>query len=330
MQNSATVSNLPQRRSLRSRFGDLGPTYGALFALILLLVGNAIFTPNFATVSNLWNVLQLVSTTVLVAVGMTMVIATRGIDLSVGSVMAIASAVAAVSLGSGVGLAILLALLVACGVGALNGVLISGFRIQPIIVTLATLITGRGVAQVISNGGQLIPFSNPTFEYLGKGFIGPVPVQVVIMVLVVAAAIFVMRATSFGRYVVAVGGNEAAARLAGVKVHRTKIAVYALSGLLAGLAGLIETARLGASDAQKVGLYIELDAIAAVVVGGTPLTGGRATIVGTLIGALIMQVITTSFNMGPFGLNPLPYSWGLVFKAAIILFAVYIQRPKLA
>jgi simple sugar transport system permease protein/ribose transport system permease protein len=150
------------------------------------------------------------------------------------------------------------------------------------------------------------------------------------MLAVVAAGILIMQATSFGRYILAVGGNEAAARLAGIKVHRTKVAVYALSGLLAGLAGLIETARLGASDAQKVGLYIELDAIAAVVVGGTALTGGRATIVGTLIGALIMQVITTSFNMGPFGLNPLPYSWGLVFKAAIILLAVYVQRPKLA
>jgi ribose/xylose/arabinose/galactoside ABC-type transport system permease subunit len=329
MENTATVSAAPRSRSLMSRLADFGPTYGALLALVLLVVANAIFTPYFATLSNLWNVLQLVSTTVLVAVGMTIVIATGGIDLSVGSVMAIASAAAAVSFGRGTAFAILFALFIACGVGAFNGALISGFRIQPIIVTLATLITGRGVAQVISNGGQLIPFSNPAFEYLGKGYIGPVPVQVVMMLAVVAAGIFAMRATSFGRYVFAIGSNEAAARLAGVKVRRTKIAVYALSGLLAGLAGLIETARLGASDAQKVGLYIELDAIAAVVVGGTALSGGRATIIGTLIGALTMQVITTSFNMGPFGLNPLPYSWGLVFKAAIIVLAVYIQRAKL-
>lgn len=328
MENTATVSPPHQSRSIATRLGSVGPTYGALFALLLLIISNAIFTPNFATISNLSNVLQLVSTTVLVAVGMTIVIATRGIDLSVGSVMAIASAAAAVSLGRGVAFAILFALVIACGVGAFNGVLISAFRIQPIIVTLATLITGRGVAQVISNGGQLIPFSNPSFEYLGKGYVGGIPVQVLIMLAAVAAGIFIMRATSFGRYILAVGGNEAAARLAGVKVLRTKIAVYALSGGLAGLAGLIETARLGASDAQKTGLYIELDAIAAVVVGGTALSGGRATIVGTLIGALTMQVITTSFNMGPFGLSPLPYSWGLVFKAAIILFAVYIQRPK--
>ena len=309
----------------RAGLADYAPTYGALAALVLLFVANAVATPHFLDVNNFRNILLQVAPTVLVAVGMTYVIATGGIDLSVGSIMAVASAVAAVSLGRGVGVAILLALAAALVVGTLNGALISGFRIQPIIVTLASLITARGVAQVISNGGQLIPFDNPRFAWLGQGQVGPVPVQVALMALVVAAAIFVMRATAFGRYVAAVGGNEAAARLAGVRVHRTKIMVYALSGLLAGLAGLIETARLGASDAQKVGVNIELDAIAAVVVGGTPLTGGRATVVGTLVGALIMQLITTSFNM-----NGISFAWSLAIKAAIIIVAVYIQRPKVA
>jgi ribose/xylose/arabinose/galactoside ABC-type transport system permease subunit len=309
----------------RSRIADYAPTYGALAALILLLIFNSIFTTNFLDVNNFRNILLQVAPTMLVAVGMTMVIATGGIDLSVGSVMAIASAVAATSLDYGAGVAILLALVVAAFVGAFNGTLISVFRIQPIIVTLAVLISGRGIAQVLSNGGQLIPFSNSSFEYLGKGIIAGVPVQVIVMVLVVALAVFLMRATAFGRYVLAVGGNEAAARLAGIKTHRTKITVYALSGLLAGLAGLVETARLGASDAQKVGLNIELDAIAATVVGGTALTGGRATVLGTLVGALIMQVITTSFNMRGYSV-----SWGFVIKAVIILIAVYIQRPKVA
>jgi ribose/xylose/arabinose/galactoside ABC-type transport system permease subunit len=309
----------------KSGLADYAPTYGAAAALVLLLVANMIFTPNFADVNNFRNILLQVAPTVLVAIGMTLVIATGGIDLSVGSVMAIAAAMAAVNLSLGVGVAVLLALLVSVAAGAFNGTLISVFRIQPIIVTLALLISGRGVAQVISRGGQLIEFDNPTFSYLGKGYIGPFPVQVIVMFVVVAAAIFVMRMSAFGRYVTAVGGNEAAARLSGVKVHRTKIAVYAVSGLLAGLAGLIETARLGASDAQKVGLNIELDAIAATVVGGTPLTGGRATIIGTLIGALIMQVITTSINMKGYS-----YAWSLVIKAAIILVAVYIQRPKVA
>jgi ribose/xylose/arabinose/galactoside ABC-type transport system permease subunit len=307
------------------RVADYAPTYGALAALVLLVIINSVFTPNFFDVNNFRNILLQVSPTVLVAVGMTIVISTGGIDLSVGSLMAIASAVAATTLDYGAGVAVLLALAAATAAGAFNGVLISGFRIQPIIVTLALLISGRGIAQVISNGGQLIPFSNASFEYLGKGVVAGVPVQVIVMAVVVGVAIFVMRATPFGRYVVAVGGNESAARLAGIKIHRTKIIVYALSGLLAGLAGLIETARLGASDAQKVGLNIELDAIAATVVGGTPLTGGRATVVGTLIGALIMQIITTGFVM-----NGISYSWSLVIKAAIIIVAVYIQRPKLA
>jgi ribose/xylose/arabinose/galactoside ABC-type transport system permease subunit len=307
------------------RIADYAPTYGALAALVLLLVVNSVFTPNFFDLNNFRNILLQVAPTVLVAVGMTLVISTGGIDLSVGSVMAIASAVAATSLDWGAGLAVLLALAATALVGAFSGALITGFRIQPIIVTLALLISGRGVAQVLSNGGQLIPFSNAPFEYLGKGVVAGVPVQVMVMALVVGVAVFVMRATPFGRYVVAVGGNEAASRLAGIRVHRTKIMVYALSGLLAGLAGLIETARLGASDAQKVGLNIELDAIAATVVGGTPLTGGRATVLGTLVGALIMQVITTGFVM-----NGISYAWSLVIKAAIIIIAVYIQRPKVA
>jgi simple sugar transport system permease protein/ribose transport system permease protein len=360
MAETTQPARAPDGPSTAARISAMGPTYGALFALIVLILVNAVATPNFATSSNFWNMLLQVSTTVLVAVGMTMVVATGGIDLSVGSVMAVASALAAMLLDQGVVIAVLAGLGAALAVGALNGFIISTFRIQPIIVTLALLITGRGLAQVMldipsvlsmlsmlfwsiplviaggdltmltstkltSRGGQLIPFSNPTFESLGKGYVGPFPAQVLIMILVLAAALFVTRATSFGRYVVAVGGNEAAARLVGVKTHRVKIAVYAVSGVLAGIAGLIDTARLGASDAAKVGLNIELDAIAAVVVGGTPLTGGRATIVGTVIGALIMQVITTSFNM-----RLIPFSWSLVLKAAIILAAVYIQRPKQA
>jgi ribose/xylose/arabinose/galactoside ABC-type transport system permease subunit len=309
-----------------ARLGALGPTYGALAALILLILANIIFTRNFWDINNFWNILLQVAPTMLVATGMTFVIATGGIDLSVGSVMAVAASIAAINLDNGILMAVLLALLVSAAIGAVNGTLISVFRIQPIIVTLAVLIAGRGIAQIPSEG-RLIEFKGhyPAFESLGTGYVGPVPVQVLVMIIIVAAAIFVMRATSFGRYVVAVGGNQAASHLAGVKVHRTKIAVYALSGLLAGLAGLIESARGGASDPSNVGINIELDAIAAVVIGGTALTGGRATIIGTVIGALIMQVITTSFNM-----QGIAFSWSLVIKAAIIIIAVYVQRPKVA
>ncbi len=306
------------------QIADYAPTYGALAALCLLIIANIVFTPNFADFDNFRNILVQVTPTMLVAIGMTFVIATGGIDLSVGSLMAIASAVAAVTLDYGAGAAILIGLLAAMAFGAVNGVLIAGFKIQPIIITLALLIAGRGIAQVISNGGQLIPFSNESFEYLGKGEIGGIPFQIILLVFIVALTIFFLRQTIFGRYIIAVGGNEEAARLSGVRVNWTKISVYAVSGLLAGIAGLIYTARLGASDASKVGESIELDAIAATVVGGTPLTGGRATIIGTVIGALIMQIITTSFNM-----NGIKFSYSLVIKAAIILLAVYIQRPKM-
>jgi ribose/xylose/arabinose/galactoside ABC-type transport system permease subunit len=314
----------PARRPVRRwRHGAPAPAYAAVGALVVLVLANALFTPNFATTSNLWNVLLQVSTVILTAVGMTLVIATGGIDLSVGSVMAVAGAVAAVLLPRGVVVAVLAALLVATLIGALNGVLIARLRVQPIVVTLATLIAGRGLAQVISNEGELVTIGDPAFAALGRGHVGPVPAQVLIALLVVAVALFLLRETPFGRYVLAVGGNSAAARLAGVPVRRTIVTVYAASGFLAGLAGLIVASRLGASDAAKIGLNMELDAIAAVVVGGTALSGGRATITGSVVGALIMQVIATSFNM-----LLVPYAWSLALKALIILIAVYLQRPR--
>jgi ribose/xylose/arabinose/galactoside ABC-type transport system permease subunit len=300
-----------------------GPTLGAVLALVALVVLNALFTPNFATAGNFWNILWQVSTVTLVAVGMTFVIATGGVDLSVGSVMAIAGALAATQLGFGLAGAGLIAMLGAVAVGALNGALIARDRIQPIVVTLATLIAGRGLAQVLSNDGQLVPIRDAAALAFGRGRVGPVPIPVIAAAVVVIVAWFVLRSTPFGRYVLAVGGNPAAARLAGVPVRRTIISVYALSGLLAGFAGLLEASRLGASDAAKIGLNVELDAIAAVVVGGTALTGGRATIMGTVVGALVMQVIATSFNM-----LLIPYAWSLVLKAAIIVVAVWFQRPK--
>jgi galactofuranose transport system permease protein len=310
--------------SLPSRGVLAGPTAGAVIALVLLILLNAVFTPNFATAANAVNILWQVSSVVLVAVGMTLVIATGGIDLSVGAVMAIAGAVVATQLGVGVGPAILLALLAALMVGLLNGTLIARGRIQAIVVTLATLIAGRGLAQVLSNDGQLVPVRDATLEALGRGRVGPIPIPVIIAALVVVLAVIALRSTPFGRYVLAAGGNAEAARLAGVPVRRTIITVYGVSALLAGLAGVLEASRLGASDAAKIGLNIELDAIAATVVGGTALTGGRATIIGTVIGALVMQVIATSFNM-----LLIPYAWSLVLKAAIIVVAVYFQRPKL-
>lgn len=323
MQGTAAIRMGAGARRLGGRWSALGPTGGAVLALVVLVVVNSIFTPNFATVGNFWNVLFQLSVTLLVAVGMTLVIATGGIDLSVGSVMAVSAAVAAVTLDRGLLFAVPAAFAVAMAVGLLNGTFVAYTRVQPIVVTLATLLAGRGLAQVINRGGALITIDEPGFLMLGRGHVGPVPMQVLIAAAVVALAILLLRATPFGRYVLASGGNPAAARLAGVPVSRTVVTVYVASAALAALAGLIEASRLGASAAARIGQNVELDAIAAVVVGGTLLSGGRATIAGTVVGALIMQVIATSFNM-----LLVPYAWALAFKAFIILFAVYLQRPR--
>ncbi len=298
------------------------PNFGAPAALLILYVANAIFTPRFATVSNTLNMLLQVSTTMIIAIGMTFVIASRGIDLTVGSTMALVSVIVALLINQGIFIAIPVALAGALLIGFLNGFLISRLSLEPLIATLAALIMWRGVAQVIGDG-QLVPFANPTFEAIGKGYLGAIPIQVVIALIVIAAAIFCIRFTLFGRHIVAVGGNEAAARLAGIRAFRVKYIVYIISALLAGLAGLIETARLSMGDPSKIGVNAEFDAIAAVVVGGTPFYGGRANVLGTVVGALIMQVISTSFNM-----LLIPFTWSLVLKSVIILFAVFLQRSR--
>lgn len=298
------------------------PANAAVGTLLLLITLNVLFTPHFATTSNVWNVLLQVATVVLVAIGMTFVIGSGGIDLSVGSVMALAGAIAAVTLGHGVLLAAGAAFAGATLVGILNGTLIARLRVQPIVVTLATLIACRGLAQVISHEGELVTIDDPSMLLLGRGHIGPVPVPVLVALVAVSGAVYLLRLTPFARYVLAVGGNREAARLAGVPVQGTLVTVYAMSAALAAVAGLVVAARLGASDAAKIGQNMELDAIAAVVVGGTALSGGRATVLGTIAGALIMQVIATSFNM-----LLVPYAWSLALKAAIILIAVYVQRP---
>lgn len=273
-----------------------------------------------------------VATIVIVGVGMTLVIATGGIDLSVGAVMAIAGQIAplifmgtiAQRYGLGVAntLAIIVPLIVAAAVGMFNGFMVSQLRFQPIIATLVVYIGGRGIAQVLTNG-YLQVFKNPDFQYIALGRPLGIPTQVYIMFVVVILAHLLLRRTSFGQYVLSIGGNERAAKLAGVPVNRVKTAVYVICGFLAGIAGLIVVAINSASDANLNGLNIELDAIAAVAVGGTPLSGGVATIWGTLLGALFIQLARfTLISVG------VPYEFALVVNAMIILAAVYLQRQR--
>jgi simple sugar transport system permease protein/ribose transport system permease protein len=325
------AADAPVRRTAGlGQLRALSQTYGALVALVLMLGYNILFTPNFLTPQTLNVNLQQVAPIVIVAVGMTLVIATGGIDLSVGSLMAIAGTLAPMIFLSqtaplnnsvvGTTLALIVPVLVAGFFGLFNGVLVTTFRIQPIIATLILFVGGRGIAQVLTNGA-IQSFRNPSFQYIGLGRPFGVSFQVLLMLVIVVLAVWAMRVTTFGRYVLAIGGNEAAARLAGVPVDRVKRSVYVLSGLLAGLAGLIVIAINSSSDANRVGINMELDAIAAVAVGGTPLTGGRATIGGTLLGALVIQLIQFTLLS-----NGVSFAVAQMINAALILLAVYLQR----
>jgi galactofuranose transport system permease protein len=304
---------------------ELARKYGALAVLIISILVNSILTPNFANINTVWNILIQVSTVMLVALGMTVVISSGGIDISVGAIMALASITGAKLLGLGVFPAILIALLFAACFGAFSGFMVAHFRIQPIIITLTLMISVRGVAQVMNNS-QLLNFTEPKFSYFGlHRFFGVIPIQVVIMAIAIGIIYFVIKKMTFGRYVEAMGDNYHASRLSGINTFMTTIAIYALSAAMAGGAGLLETARLSAADANAIGRLVELDAIAAVAVGGTPLNGGRANVMGTVIGALIMQILTVSVNM-----NNIPYSYALVIKSIIIIVAVYVQRDRTA
>lgn len=309
-------------------------SYSTLLALLVLVAFNFLFTPNFASLQTLNVNLTQVAPIVIVAVGMTLVIATGGIDLSVGSLMAISGALAPmIFLGKlfpvgDVYLAVLAAIVAsvtaAALFGAFNGWLIGRFAIQPIVATLVLFIAGRGIAQVMTNG-NLQSFKVPEFQFIGLGRILGVPVQVIVMIIVAMLAAWALRRTVFGRELLAIGGNERAAALSGIPVNRVKVAVYSISGALAGIAGLIVIAINSASDANLVGLGMELDAIAAVAVGGTLLAGGQASISGTVVGALIIQLVRYTLLA-----NGVPDSAALVVKAGIIILAVWLQQQARA
>jgi len=303
--------------------------HAALIALAVLILFNLLTTPRFLSLATLNINLTQTATTVIVGIGMTFVIATRGIDLSVGSLMAISGAIAPLlflnpALGPAAGnvLAFVLPVLATGLLGAFNGLLVTRFAVQPIIATLVLFIAGRGIAQVIS-GGQLVNFTQSSFTLLGSARVLGISLQVLIMLVLLGAAIFVLTRTLFGRQVTAVGGNPEAARLSGVPVNRTRMLVYVISGLLSGLAGLIVIAINNSSDSNLVGQNVELDAIAAVAVGGTALNGGRVTMIGTLIGALFIQLLRYTLLV-----KGVPDAAATVIKAAVIIGAVALQYRR--
>jgi galactofuranose transport system permease protein len=299
-------------------------THGVYAALGIVIVFNLLFTPNFATLNNLRLQLVQVTPVVIVALGMAVVVATAGVDLSVGAVMALAAATLAAMIDHGPWIAIAVALLVGIAAGLFNGVLVGVVRIQPIVATLGLFIAGRGIALMIADG-RLTEIFEPTIRSIGtEQLVGGLQTGVLVAVALTAIIGVLVRSTVFGRRVVATGGSPDAARTAGLPVRRTLILVYALSGGLAAVAGVLATARSGASDPSFVGLLIELSAITAVVVGGTPLAGGELRVLGTVAGAMLMQLIFATLIR-----HDLSDADARMVQALVIVAAVYIQRDRL-
>ncbi len=296
--------------------------YGVYLAVVVLLLFNVVFTENFLSAANFRTQLVQAAPVCIVALGMALVIGTEGIDLSVGSVMAISAALIPLYLGAGPLTAIIVAVIAGVVSGLFSGYLVAYLGIQPIIATLALLVGGRGLALVIAHG-QLVQLHNQEFLELGTGDFLGVPIMVIVAGVLAVLAGLVVQRTTFGRHLVAVGGNRAASTLAGLPVKRVLVSVYVISGALAAVAGVLATSRLAASDPSDVGLLMELSAITAVVVGGTPLTGGKVRVLGTVFGALLMQLVQATLIK-----HNLPDSTAQMVQAAIIVVAVYVARER--
>ncbi|HEV7931499.1 MAG TPA: ABC transporter permease [Actinomadura sp.] len=309
------------RRADRDRVFAWLQEYGVYGSVLALLLFNILFTPYFVDAANVRTQLVQVAPIVIVSLGMALVIGTEGIDLSVGSVMALAASVVVLYLGYGALPAVLLALLAGAVAGAFGGALVAYVGVQPIVATLALLVGVRGLANVLVP--QLREISNPTVIALGSDSLGGVPLVVLVAAGLTALVTFLVRRTTFGRQVVAIGGNRRASELSGLPVRRVLLIVYVISGMLAAGAGVLATARLQASDPTSLGLFMELSAITAVVIGGTPLSGGRIRVVGTVMGALLMQLLQATLIK-----HNLPQSWTQIVQAVIILAAVYAARDR--
>ncbi|MCQ4089384.1 ribose ABC transporter permease [Exiguobacterium acetylicum] len=319
MQGKVTEAK-PRRLGIGQKLGPLA----GLFAIVLVV---SIMEPDFLTLNNLFNILRQVSINALIAFGMTFVILTGGIDLSVGSILALSSAFVAGLMTDGTSalIAVLAGLIVGAVMGALNGMVISLGKVAPFIATLATMTIFRGLTLVYTDGKPITGLSQGGwFELFGRGYFWIFPVPVLTMLIAFAVLYFILKKTTFGRYTYAIGGNEEAAKLMGIQVNKVKIMIYSLSGLMAALAGIILTSRLNSAQ-PTAGTSYELDAIAAVVLGGTSLSGGRGWIVGTLIGALIIGTLNNGLNL--LGVSSF---FQLVVKGLVILFAVLADRKQAA
>lgn len=308
---------------MNNKFKENLDKYKSLIGLVLLCVVITFVSPAFMTLSNITNVFTQVSTNAIIAVGMTFVILTGGIDLSVGSTVAISGAFAASIIKStnNVFLAVLAAGTVGIVIGLINGLLISKGKLQAFIATLATMTIFRGATLVFTNGTPISKLPE-NFVNIGNGKLGFIPIPVIITVIVLVIAMYVLTQTRFGRYLYALGGNEDSARLSGINTTKIKTLVYVISGFASSIAGVIIASRIG-SASPNAGTGFELDAIAAVVIGGTSLAGGEGRITGTLIGALIIGVLNNGLNL----MNVSPFYQSIV-KGLVILIAVLLDKKS--
>ncbi|GAA4394906.1 ribose ABC transporter permease [Nibrella viscosa] len=308
--------------------------FQSLIALFVLCLALSVMSDKFLTVANFWNVLRQISVNVCISTGMTLVVLTAGIDLSVGSVLALAGAITAGLLRNGIPVpsanlyvgftllgAIVAGLLTGSILGWFNGWAITRFNLPPFVATLAMLTIARGLTMLWTEGFPITGLGE-SFTYLGTGWLLGIPVPVWISAVIVAVAVLLTSKTRFGRYIYAIGGSESAARLSGVNITRTKMLVYTISGALAAVGGLLVTSRLDSAQ-PNAGISYELDSIAAVVIGGTSLSGGRGSILGTVQGAIIIGVL----NNGLVLLNVSPF-WQQVVKGIVILLAVIIDKSN--
>lgn len=304
-----------------------------LFTLGVVFFLNSLVFPDFFNIDiangrlygSLVDIFNRGAPVALLSIGMTLVIATKGIDLSVGAVMAICGAVAAATIDAGghVIIALLLALLAGLLCGLWNGILVAVLDIQPIITTLILMVAGRGIAQLITEG-TILTFTDEGLIFVGSGSVLSVPMPIIIWLTVGLLSVWIIRGTALGMLIESIGINRRASLLSGINVRVLLISVYIISGLCAALAGTIAAADIRGADANNAGLWLELDAILAVVIGGTSLLGGRFTLVGSLIGAMIIQSVNTGILLSGF-----PPEFNLIIKAAIIVTILLIQSPAI-
>lgn len=304
------------------------PQFSILVALILLLIIFSVVSDSFFTFNNIVNVFRQTSTSIIVSIGMTFIFILGGIDLSVGSVACLSGLLAAglmTGKSSGpllaVPIAILVALIVGTGIGLVNGIIITRIKLPPFIVTLASMSTVRGMALVYTDGSPISKLPASALE-LGRGYIGPIPIPVIIMAVVLVIAWIVIAKTRFGRYVYAIGGNEECSRLSGIHVNRIKLVVYAISGFCAAVTGILLTLRLG-SGQPTLAEGLEMDAITAVVLGGTAITGGKGYMLGTILGCIFLTFLGNGFNI--IGISSF---WQQILKGIILIVAISLYSTK--